>query len=95
MTFQKIPMSLSHLILNLSLKKALLPYDELWILPLQTEELTGTPTLGNIVGSSSDEIIIATSSGGIEALAFDGTSVMQASTNDGDIPIGSPILRLV
>lgn len=68
------------------------PYDELWVLPLQSEELTGTPTLGNIVGSSSDEIIIATSTGRIEALAFDGTSVMQASTNDGDIPIGSPVL---
>jgi hypothetical protein len=68
------------------------PYDELWVLPLQTEELTGTPTLGNIVGSSSDEIIIATSAGRIEALAFDGTSVMQAFTNNGDIPIGSPIL---
>jgi hypothetical protein len=68
------------------------PYDELWVLPLQSEELTGPPTLGNIVGSASDEIIIATSTGRIETLAFDGTSVMQASTNEGDIPIGSPIL---
>ncbi len=68
------------------------PYDELWVLPLQSEELTGSPTLGNIVGSASDEIIIATSTGRIEALAFDGTSVMQTSTNDGDVPIGSPIL---
>lgn len=69
------------------------PYDELWVLPLQNEELTGQPVLGNIVGSASDEIIISTSSGRVEALAFDGTSVMQASTNDGDIPIGSPILH--
>lgn len=68
------------------------PYDELWVLPLPNEELTAAPVLGNIVGSSSDEIILSTSSGRIEALAFDGTSVMQASTNDGDVPIGSPIL---
>jgi hypothetical protein len=68
------------------------PYDELWVLPLESEQLMGSPTLGNIVGSPSEEIIIATSSGRVEALAYDGTSVMQAFTNEGDIPIGSPIL---
>ncbi len=68
------------------------PYDELWVLPLQNENLAGPPILGNIVGSASDEIIVSTTSGRIEALAFDGTSVMQANTNDGDIPIGSPVL---
>lgn len=68
------------------------PYDELWVLPLANEELTAAPFLGNIVGSDSDEIIISTSSGRVEALAFDGTSVMQAFTNDGDVPIGSPIV---
>jgi len=68
------------------------PYDELWVLPLQNEELVSPPILGNIVGSSSNEIIFSTSTGRIEALAFDGTSVMQASTNEGDVPIGSPVL---
>jgi hypothetical protein len=68
------------------------PYDELWVLPLLSEELTGQPVLGNIVGNRSDEIIFSTTTGRIEAVAFDGTSVMQAQTNDGDVPIGSPVL---
>ncbi len=68
------------------------PYDELWVLPLLSEELEGQPVLGNIVGNSSDEIIFSTTTGRIEAVAFDGTSVMQAQTNEGDVPIGSPIL---
>lgn len=67
------------------------PYDELWVLPINNEELTGKPILGDIVGSSTDEIIFSTESGSVMALAFDGTVVMQASTN-GDKPIGSPIL---
>lgn len=68
------------------------PYDELWVLPLLSEELAGKPVLGNIVGNRSDEIIFSTTTGRIEAVAFDGTSVMQAQTNDGDVPIGSPVL---
>lgn len=67
------------------------PYDELWVLPINNEELTGKPILGDIVGSSTDEIIFSTESGAVKALAFDGTVVMQASTN-GETPIGSPVL---
>ncbi|HCD50795.1 MAG TPA: hypothetical protein DEQ34_00005, partial [Balneolaceae bacterium] len=67
------------------------PYDELWILPIDNEELTGTPLVANIVGSSTSEIIFATKSGQVKALAFDGTVVINTSTN-GDTPIGSPVL---
>lgn len=67
------------------------PYDELWVLPINQEELTGKPVIADIVGSSADEIIFSTQTGNVEALAFDGTSVMQASTGT-DIPIGSPVL---
>lgn len=67
------------------------PYDELWVLPLADDELSGNPVLANLVGSSTEEIIFATTSGKIEALAFDGTTVMNASTN-GEIPVGSPVV---
>lgn len=68
------------------------PYDELWVLPMQGDELASPPVFANIVGSSTKEIIYSTVSGKVEALAFDGTSVMQAQTAEGDIPVGSPVL---
>lgn len=67
------------------------PYDELWVLPLDGDELTGTPVFADLVGSSTDEILVATESGEVQALAFDGTVVMTAST-DGELPIGSPVI---
>ncbi len=67
------------------------PYDELWVLPLNDEELSGKPVLANIVGSSTEEIIFSTVQGSVQALAFDGTVVMSATTN-GEIPVGSPLL---
>ena len=68
------------------------PYDELWVLPMQNDELAAPPVFADLVGSSTKEIIFSTLGGKIEALAFDGTSVMQAQMADGDTPIGSPIL---
>lgn len=67
------------------------PYDELWVLPINDEELSGRPILGNIVGSATEEIIFATQDGTVRGIAFDGTVVMNASTN-GEIPVGSPVL---
>ena len=67
------------------------PYDELWVLPINGEDLSGTPVLANIVGSSTEEIIFSTQSGNVRALAFDGTVVMNATTG-GDVPVGSPVL---
>ncbi len=67
------------------------PYDELWVLPINNEELSGAPVLANIVGNPTEEIIFSTRAGNIRALAFDGTVVMNATTG-GDIPVGSPVL---
>lgn len=67
------------------------PYDELWVLPINGEELSGKPVLSNLVGSSTEEIIFSTQAGNVRALAFDGTVVMNATTN-GEIPVGSPVL---
>lgn len=67
------------------------PYQELWVSPLNNGELTGTPILGDIVGSATKEIIYATTQGEIYAVAGDGTIVLEAST-DGSIPVGSPVL---
>ena len=67
------------------------PYQELWVTSLMEEELTGTPILGDLVGSSTKEIIYSTTGGEIAAVAADGTVVMQTSTN-GVEPIGAPIL---
>ncbi|MEP1306251.1 MAG: hypothetical protein ABJK11_09695 [Balneola sp.] len=67
------------------------PYQELWVTSLSNNDLTGSPILGDIIGSSSKEIIYATEDGKISAVASDGTLVLQASTG-GSIPVGSPVL---
>lgn len=67
------------------------PYEELWVFPLNDSELTGPPILANVAGSSRDELIFATQSGNIYALASDGTQVLQLNT-ELDVPIGSPII---
>lgn len=66
------------------------PYQEKWIFPTGAE-LSGEPVLSNIGGSSRDEVIFATKSGDVYALAADGTVVMQANTGT-DQPIGSPVV---
>ncbi|MCH2450301.1 MAG: hypothetical protein MK198_09160 [Gracilimonas sp.] len=68
-----------------------LPYEELWVLPLSNFELSGEPVLGDIVGSSTEEIIISTNDGRVYGLAIDGTIVMQTST-EGLSPVGGPQL---
>ncbi|MTI86847.1 MAG: hypothetical protein FH748_02635 [Balneolaceae bacterium] len=73
-----------------SKKGSLLPYEELWVMPLVNNNLSGPPILGDIVGSSADEVIFSTQDGKVMALAVDGTIVMQTST-DGLKPIGSPV----
>lgn len=65
------------------------PYQENWMFPLDDTELTGQPVLGDIGGSSRDEIIFATEDGTVYALASDGTDVFEESTGD-DTPVGSP-----
>ena len=91
--FTKVPNSNS---INLSINSvseegSTQPYNELWVLPLNSEELSGLPVTSDIIGSSTDEVIIATQSGRVLGLAFDGTIVMQAST-DGEVPVGSPVI---
>jgi len=66
------------------------PYQEKWLFPTGSD-LSGEPVLSNIGGSSRDEVIFATKSGDVYALAADGTVVMQANTGT-DQPIGSPVV---
>lgn len=66
------------------------PYQEQWLFPTGAD-LSGEPVLSNIGGSARDEVIFATKSGNVYALAADGTVVMQANTGS-DIPIGSPVV---
>ncbi|WP_138432184.1 FG-GAP repeat domain-containing protein [Fodinibius saliphilus] len=66
------------------------PYREKWIFPTGAE-LSGNPIMADIGGSSQEEIIFATKSGNLYALAADGTVVMQANT-DSDEPLGSPVV---
>ena len=67
------------------------PYDELWIFPLGEEKLSGSPVFVNLIGSTTKELIFATQKGNVRALAYDGTVVMNATTN-GELPVGSPVL---
>ncbi len=66
------------------------PYRERWIYPFSSD-MTGTPVLANIGGSSREEIIFATTNGSVYAIATDGTVVTQASTSP-DTPVGSPVV---
>ncbi len=66
------------------------PYREKWIFPTGAD-LSGKPVLADIGGSAQDEIIFATKSGNLYALAADGTVVMQGNTGT-DTPIGSPVI---
>jgi hypothetical protein len=66
------------------------PYQEKWLFPTGAD-LSGKPILANIGGSARDEVIFATKSGNVYALAADGTVVMQANTGT-DTPVGSPVV---
>ncbi len=68
------------------------PYEENWIKPGITAGLSGKPVLGDLGGSPREEIVIATETGNIYALAAsDGTEVLQINTG-GDVPVGSPVV---
>jgi hypothetical protein len=67
------------------------PYRENWIFPLGGSDITGKPVMADISGSNRDEIIFSTVNGNVYALATDGTTVLQLST-EGDRPIGSPVV---
>ena len=91
-TLQRLNQSSVDFSLKTELKEgSTQPYQELWVTSLSNNDLTGSPILGNIIGSSNNEIIYATDNGSVVAVAADGTIVMQASTN-GSIPVGSPVL---
>lgn len=66
------------------------PYQEKWLFPTGSD-LSGKPVLADIGGSARDEVIFATHSGNLYALAADGTVVMQANTGT-DTPTGSPVV---
>ncbi|MEX2363863.1 MAG: hypothetical protein WD597_09570 [Balneolaceae bacterium] len=68
-----------------------LPYEELWVLPLSDFDLSGEPVLGDLVGSSTNEIVFSTTDGRVVILASDGTISAQTSTN-GIEPMGGPVL---
>jgi len=68
-----------------------IPYEEQWFFSTGGASLSGEPVFADLRGSSRDEIIFATGSGSVYALATDGTVVMQASTGS-DRPVGSPVV---
>lgn len=80
--------SLSLNISSYQSKESSEPYREKWIFPTGSD-ISGAPALANLGGSNQDEIIFATNSGHLYALAADGTVVMQSETED-DTPVGAP-----
>ncbi len=67
------------------------PFRDQWVFPIGGADITGVPVFADITGSMRDEVIFTTDYGTVYALATDGTSVIQMSTND-DQPIGSPVV---
>lgn len=66
------------------------PYREQWVFPTGSD-LSGKPVMADIGGSDREEVIFATESGNVYALAADGTVVIEANTGT-DTPVGSPIV---
>jgi hypothetical protein len=66
------------------------PYEEKWLFPTESE-LSGQAVLADIGGSSRPEVIFTSTSGAVQALAADGTSVVEMDTGS-DSPIGSPVV---
>jgi len=67
------------------------PYEEKWLLPTGGAQLTGKPVRADMGGSAREEIIFATKSGTVYALASDGTVILQVSTGE-NVPVGSPVV---
>ena len=67
------------------------PFREQWVYPLNDENLTGKPIFANITGGNRQEIIFSTSDGSVYAVAADGTTILQTST-DSDVPSGPPVV---
>ncbi len=69
------------------------PYREQWVFPLSDDvEISGEPVIADITGSARNEIIFSATNGSTYVLASDGTTVIQVNTEDGDIPVGSPVI---
>ncbi|MEL7835257.1 hypothetical protein [Fodinibius sp. Rm-B-1B1-1] len=66
------------------------PYREKWLFPTGSN-LTSAPVLADMGGSDREELVFATKSGNVYALAADGTVILEASTG-GDTPVGSPVI---
>ena len=68
------------------------PFREQWVFPLGGADISGQPVIADITGSARDEVVFSTETGSVYVLASDGTTVFQMNTNDGDAPVGSPVV---
>ena len=93
MQIQRIPQSnRARFVLNsFTLEGQVQPYEELWVWPLSTDSLVATPIAVDVKGSSTQEVLATTVNGSVIAVAFDGTEVFRAQTEQ-DIPVGSPLV---
>lgn len=69
-----------------------IPYEENWLFPLFNESLSGPIVTSDLGGSDRDEIIFSTNTGKVFVIASDGTQLRQMQTEEGDQPIGGPIV---
>ena len=83
--------TLEFMIKNVERDETEEPYRELWVYPLNNADLTGKPVFANITGSDREEIIFSTNDGSVFAIAADGTTILQTST-DTDTPTGPPVV---
>lgn len=68
------------------------PYEENWLFPLFDEALTGPIVHANMGGSEREELIFSTDAGNVFIVASDGTLVRQMQTENGDKPVGGPVV---
>lgn len=67
------------------------PFEERWLVSLDGTELTGPPVFAPLTTGGRNGVIAATEGGTVIALAADGTQVFRVRTEEGDVPVGSPI----
>lgn len=71
---------------------AYIPYEENWLFPLFNETLSGPIITSDLGGSDRKELIFSTDTGKIYVIASDGTQIRQMQTQEGDKPIGGPVV---
>ncbi|MCH8568456.1 MAG: hypothetical protein LAT67_09340 [Balneolales bacterium] len=73
------------------LERSVRPFADRWNYSSAGLRLTGTPVIGGLLRTGRNDLVLATESNQVIALAADGTEIFTVSTGN-DRPVGSPVI---